>query len=150
MIFRIALPTRKMQWRKIFTVEQVYLFLQKEWGSVVKGDLFDKVLGQAFNKIRHCQGLRRCDQFFMYLRVNTVVRLVPYASPRFLDNLSPIYDGRFNQALLEDSSPAFRLLKIFKSVAFTHVFNHQEVEQLELQGYRVISSLWKFIIPCSR
>ncbi|WMQ74319.1 MAG: Deoxyguanosinetriphosphate triphosphohydrolase [Sodalis sp.] len=86
-------------------------------GSVVKGDLFDKVT------------------------VNTVARLVSYyvaqrfldnVAQRFLDNLSPIYDGSFNQALPEDSSPAFRLLKIFKSVAFKHMFNHPEVEQLEL------------------
>ncbi|CAJ0999240.1 dGTPase [Sodalis praecaptivus] len=133
--------------KKIFTVEQLYLFLQKEWGSVVKGDLFDKVIGQAFNKIRRYQGLRSGDQFFMYLRVNTVARLVPHAAQRFLDNLAPIYDGSFNQALLEDSSPAFRLLKIFKSVAFKHVFNHPEVEQLELQGYRVISGLLEIYNP---
>ncbi|RLR17532.1 dGTPase [Sodalis-like symbiont of Bactericera trigonica] len=122
-------------------------FLQKEWGSVVKGDLFEKVISQAFNKIRRYQGLHSCDQFFMYLRVNTVARLVPHAAQRFLDNLAPIYDGRFNQALLEDSSPAFRLLKIFKSVAFKHVFNHPEVEQLELQGYRVISGLLEIYNP---
>lgn len=109
--------------------------------------MFDKVIGQAFNKIRRYQGLRSGDQFFMYLRVNTVARLVPHAAQRFLDNLAPIYDGSFNQALLEDSSPAFRLLKIFKSVSFKHVFNHPEVEQLELQGYRVIRGLLEIYNP---
>lgn len=133
--------------KKIFTVEQLYQFLQTEWGTVEKADLFDKVIGQAFDKIKRNQGLRSGDQFFMYLRVNTVARLVPHAAQRFLDNLQPIYDGAFNQALLEDSSPAYRLLKIFKAVAFKHVFNHPEVEQLELQGYRVISGLLEIYNP---
>ena len=50
----------------------------------------------------------------MYLRVFTVARLVPHAAQRFIDNLDAVYQGSFNQALLEDSSPAYRLLKIFK------------------------------------
>ena len=83
----------------------------------------------------------------MYLRVFTVARLVPHAAQRFIDNLDAVYQGSFNQALLEDSSPAYRLLKIFKNVAFKHVFNHPEVEQLELQGYRVISGLLDIYSP---
>ncbi|QWA14043.1 dGTPase [Sodalis ligni] len=133
--------------KKIFTVEQLYNHLLQEWGEVTKGDLFQQVIGQAFDKIMRSQGLRSGDQFFMYLRVNTVASLVPHAAQRFLDNLATIFDGSFNQGLLEDSSPAYQLLKIFKGVAFKHVFNHPEVEQLELQGYRVISGLLEIYSP---
>jgi dGTPase len=133
--------------KKIFTVEQLYNHLRQEWGKVDKNDLFEKVVGQAFEKIMRNQGLRSGDQFFMYLRVNTVASLVPHAAQRFNDNLQAIFDGSFNQGLLEDSSPAYHLLKIFKEVAFKHVFNHPEVEQLELQGYRVISGLLEIYNP---
>ncbi len=133
--------------KKIFTVEQLYNHLLQEWGEVEKGDLFDRVIRQAFEKIMRNQGLRSGDQFFMYLRVNTVASLVPHAAQRFLDNLATIFDGSFNQGLLEDSSPAYQLLRIFKGVAFKHVFNHPEVEQLELQGYRVISGLLEIYNP---
>lgn len=133
--------------KKIFTVEQLFNHLRQEWGEVVPGDIFEKVIGQAFDKIIRRQGSRNDDQFFMYLRVNTVSSLVPHAAQRFLANLPAIYDGSFNQALLEDSGPAYRLLKIFKGVAFKHVFNHPEVEQLELQGYRVISGLLEIYNP---
>ncbi|NAW49619.1 dGTPase, partial [Salmonella sp. gx-f5] len=84
---------------------------------------------------------------FLELRVQTVKHLVPHASIRFIDNLPAIFAGTFNQALLEDVSQANRLLKIYKSVAFKHVFNHHEVEQLELQGYRVISGLLDIYSP---
>ncbi len=33
------------------------------------------------------------DQFFMYLRVNTLNKLVPYAASRFIDNLPPFSAG---------------------------------------------------------
>ncbi|TKI08813.1 dGTPase [Martelella alba] len=133
--------------KKIFTVETLYHHLLNEWGEVAPGDIFEKVIGQAFNRIKRYPGSRGSDQFFMYLRVNTVSSLVPHAARRFLNNLPAIYNGSFNQALLEDSGPAYRLLKIFKATAFKHVFNHPEVEQLELQGYRVISGLLEIYSP---
>lgn len=34
------------------------------------------------------------DQFFMYLRVNTLNKLVPYAAQRFIDNLPAIFAER--------------------------------------------------------
>ncbi len=96
--------------KSIFTVEQLYQHLIQEWGEVVPGDLFDKTVASAFRKIDR-GGARRSaeDQFFMYLRVFTVARLVPHAAQRFIDNLDAVYQGSFNQALLEDSSPAYRL-----------------------------------------
>ncbi|MCW6555321.1 dGTPase [Yersinia ruckeri] len=134
--------------KNIFTVEQLLGHLRNEWGEGVPGDLFDKIIGQAAGKIESVQGRRSSeDQFFMYLRVYTVGRLVPHAAKRFIDNLPAVFNGIFNQALLEDSSPACQLLQVFKAVAAKHVFNHHEVEQLELQGYRVISGLLDIYSP---
>ncbi|WON76331.1 dGTPase [Serratia sp. UGAL515B_01] len=135
--------------KNIFTVAQLYQHLIQEWGEIIPGDLFDETVVSAFRKIEPGSGARRSseDQFFMYLRVFTVARLVPHAAQRFIDNLDAVYHGNFNGALLEDSSPAYKLLKIFKNVAFKHVFNHPEVEQLELQGYRVINGLLDIYSP---
>ena len=87
------------------------------------------------------------DQFFMYLRVNTLNKLVPYAAARFIDNLPMIFSGEFNHALLEDESSFSQLLELYKNVAVRHVFSHPDVEQLELQGYRVISGLLEIYGP---
>lgn len=83
----------------------------------------------------------------MYLRVNTLNKLVPYAAQRFIDNLPAIFAGTFNHALLEDASECSDLLKLYKNVAVKHVFSHPDVEQLELQGYRVISGLLEIYRP---
>lgn len=134
--------------KKIFTVDQLYHHLQQEWGSAQAGDLFDLVVGTAYKKMAAARDYRHpIDYFFMELRVQTVKRLVPHAAQRFIDNLPQVYEGTLNQALLEDESQANRLLEVFKTVAFRRVFNHHEVEELELQGYRVISGLLDIYSP---
>nr|WP_314421031.1 dGTPase [uncultured Erwinia sp.] len=134
--------------KNIFTVEQLYDHLYRLWPQHQPGDLFSEVITVALEKSRSPRASRSNeDQFFMYLRVNTVSRLVPHAASRFIDNLPAVYHGEFNEALLEDGSPHSLLLDIFKKVAFSHVFNHPEVEQLELQGYRVISGLLDIYRP---
>lgn len=128
--------------KNIFSVEQLYQHLCEAWGESGPDDLFEKVVNEAWRKSSTNQMRRSTeDQFFMYLRVNTLNQLVPYAAQRFIDNLETIFQGEFNHALLEDDSPFARLLELYKRVAVQQVFSHPEVEQLELQGYRVISGL---------
>ncbi|WP_435929139.1 dGTPase [Dryocola sp. BD613] len=134
--------------KNIFSVEQLYQHLCVAWGERKQGDLFEKVVNEAWRKSSTNQMRRSTeDQFFMYLRVNTLNQLVPYAAQRFIDNLPQIYTGEFNHALLEDDSPYARLLELYKQVAVRQVFSHPEVEQLELQGYRVISGLLEIYSP---
>ena len=80
----------------------------------------------------------------------SVTLLVSYAVKRFVDNLPAIFEGSFNHALLEDEGEEGRLLQLFKTVARQQVFNHSEVEQLELQGYRVIKGLLEIYQPLMR
>ncbi len=134
--------------KKIFSTDQLYLHLEQAWGSHSSGDLFSKVIKDARDKSLTNQMHRSADdQFFMYLRVNTLSQLVPYAAQRFIENIEAVFDGCFNQALLEDDSPYSRLLGLYKHVAANQVFNHPDVEQLELQGYRVISGLLDIYSP---
>ena len=84
----------------------------------------------------------------MYLRVYITNKLVPYTAQRFIDNLPAVFAGTYNQALLEDKSEEHRLLKTLKRVAFKYVFTHHEVEELELQGFRIINGLLDFTGRC--
>jgi dGTPase len=95
--------------KRIFSVEELYQRLYDAWGTHEKGSLFSQVVENAWEKSRS-NSLRRSaeDQFFMYLRVNTLNKLVPYAASRFIDNLPLIYTGDFNQALLGWAKEHFR------------------------------------------
>ena len=134
--------------KRIFSVEELYQHLYDAWGKHEKGSLFSQVVENAWEKSRSNSLSRSTeDQFFMYLRVNTLNKLVPYAASRFIDNLPLIFSGEFNHALLEDDSSFSQLLELYKHVAMRHVFSHPDVEQLELQGYRVISGLLEIYSP---
>ncbi|MDY0927347.1 dGTPase [Pantoea trifolii] len=127
--------------KDIFHVETLYKHLLDAWGTVKTGDVFSRTIGDAWKEANQKKRRSISDQFFMSLRVNVQNVLVSHAVKRFIDNLPSIFEGDFNHALLEDDGEEGRLLKLFKTVARQQVFNHPEVEQLELQGYRVIKGL---------
>ncbi|MEI7187968.1 dGTPase [Dickeya dianthicola] len=134
--------------KKIITYQQLYDRLGEAWGARAEKDVFSRTVDLAYEERQHLPGRSESDQFFMKLRVNTVNTMVRYATRRFIDNLPAIYDGSFNHSLLEESKDDYgRLLKIFKDVARKFVFNHHEVEQLELQGDRIISGLLEIYSP---
>lgn len=80
-------------------------------------------------------------EYFVKLRVNLIHHLIDHASQRFIDHVGDVYSGQLNQALLEDGSVAHQIIQTFKKVGYEHVFNHQEVQDLELQGHRIITGL---------
>lgn len=133
--------------KAIFNVDSLYEFLSKAWGAIKTNDAFSRTVGEAWREACSKKRRSRSDQFFMSLRVNVQNVLVTYAVKRFIDNLPAIFDGSFNHALLEDDGEEGRLLQLFKTVARQQVFNHSEVEQLELQGYRVIKGLLEIYQP---
>ncbi|WP_391528681.1 dGTPase [Photorhabdus akhurstii] len=137
--------------KAIFSVDTLMGYLEQEWqenGGHRTGDLFDVTVRKAYKGI-HGNELRRSqqDQFFMYLRVYITGKLVPYTARRFIDHLPAVFEGSFNQALLEDKSEEHRLLRTLKNIACKRVFNHPEIEKLELQGYRIINGLLDFYYP---
>ncbi|MEH0833454.1 dGTPase [Pectobacterium cacticida] len=136
--------------KDILTIDSLYTHLRENWGAGEQKDIFDKTIERAYGERERFKWRSHDDQFFMNLRVYTVGQMVPHAAQRFIDNLPEVYGGSFNQALLEDDSPQNRLLGIFKHVALKQVFNHHEVEQLELQGDRVIRGLLDIYSPLLR
>ncbi|NAT78230.1 dGTPase [Dickeya dadantii] len=134
--------------KKIVTYQQLYERLEDAWGTREEKDVFSRTIERAYTERQHMQGRSESDQFFMKLRVNTVNTMVGYVTRRFIEHLPAIYDGSFNRSLLEEDKDDYgRLLKIFKDVARKFVFNHHEVEQLELQGDRIISGLLEIYSP---
>lgn len=59
----------------------------------------------------------------------------------FLHNIEAINAGCFDATLLNSKGEPCRLLDMYKQIVCRYVFRHLEVEQLELQGYRVIHGL---------
>ena len=81
------------------------------------------------------------SQFFFSLRVDYILPLVKHAVSRFIDNIESVYNGSFNGALLEDKSHEHALSAAFKMVALKYAFCDKEVENRELQGYKIITRI---------
>jgi dGTPase len=144
--------------KDILTVEQLYVLLIKAYKDL-EGDpekpefeLFGKplsfmqLLDDAKDKFDK-EDIDKDNKFFINLRVKLNHILTNHAVERFIDNITEVYHGTFNNALLEDDSPAHKLAETFKMVAFAHVFSHKEVELQELRGYRVLQGLLDYYKP---
>lgn len=81
------------------------------------------------------------SQFFIAVRSTFISKLVTHAVNAIVKSLPAILNGSYSGHLLEDDSPYSRVAKAMKRVAFSHVFNHREVEANELKGYTVITGL---------
>jgi len=112
----------------------------------------EKIVSKARDASK-IDGICQASDFFISLRLGVLHPLVQHAATRFIDNIEAVYEGSFNQALLEDKSHAHAVTKTLKAVAFNHVFNHKEVEARELQGYKIIFGLldcYKPLLALSR
>lgn len=101
---------------------------------------FDDVLKMAMQAGER-DSINHNHDFFVKLRINLIHHLINHAAQRFVDCVDSVYRGDLNEALLEDGSVAQQIVQTFKQVGFKHVFNHQEVQDLELQGHRIITGL---------
>ena len=107
---------------------------------------FAQLLQTSLDKY-HQAKLDKASRFFVSLRVSLQQVLVLHARYRFTRHIDEIFNGSFNQALLEDNSPAHALTQAFKSVALAKVFCHPEVELQELRGYEIIHGLLDYYQP---
>jgi len=147
--------------KSILSIEELCRYIKETWilrrGSASSNDQFEKIVSSAY-KVACGESednyRTKNDLFFMRLRVGTINAAVKYAVECFIDNMDSIFAGTFNQPILQvhkgkpECEPEIcSLLETYKSVAFEHVFRHEEVEQLELQGYQILRGLLDIYSP---
>ncbi|AEH32917.1 dGTPase [Vibrio anguillarum] len=87
------------------------------------------------------------SQFFIGMRVEINKRLPQHACKQFIEHIEEVFNGNFNRALIEDKSSHHTLVEALKSVARKYAFCDPDVEQSELQGYRIITGLLEAYKP---
>lgn len=107
---------------------------------------FESLIDQA-NKAADSEPVDPVGQYFIALRVALIHPLVEHAASQCAENMEAVFHGTLDRALLEDGSVYQHVISTLKEVAFEHVFNHPEVETLELQGYQIIHGLLNFYAP---
>ncbi len=98
------------------------------------------IVDYAFQRFIN-EEINKNHEFFVWLKVNLIHNLIRHAAQRFIDNIEKIYNGTFNNALMEDKSPCHKVVKTLKEVGYKHVFNDKEVHTMEIKGFQIITGL---------
>lgn len=138
----------------VLKFDELLAKLEEEYQAFVNNPKFNiegddvKLMETLIAKNRRRYDMTKIEgDFFVSFRVAINTRSVDHASDQFIANIDAVFNGSYNNALLEDKSASHALLETLKKIAFKYVFCAREVEKRELQGYRIISGLLDIYKP---
>lgn len=81
------------------------------------------------------------NESLAYLRAKAIGNLTELCAKEFLDNEKDILVGNYNQALIEGISDLRNVLSEIERISIDHIYNARKVVELEIAGFRIMSSL---------
>jgi dGTPase len=140
----------------ILTVDQLHNEISKTWNNfkedpdvksdVVEGGYLLKIAQKAYKNYLN-EDHNKEHAYILTLRTTLVNDLSKYAAKRFIDNHEQVFHGELDESLLDGSDEYNLATETFRKIAVNNVFNHREVENLELKGFAVISGLLNIYTP---
>ncbi|MCD4757418.1 MAG: dGTPase [Arcobacteraceae bacterium] len=91
-------------------------------------------------------------QFNMFLtltRAQLIFKLVNYVSDLYIKHHKQIFDGSFNNALLEydKAHECSQAVEVLKNISYRYIYTHKQVQALEIKGYSIIQGLFDIYEP---
>lgn len=140
----------------ILSIENLHQHIKSTWlefhdenPKVIDGNYLPNIAEKAFEKYKH-EKHNKNHVYILTLRTELVNDLSKYSSQRYLDNHEVIFNGEFDESLLDGDDKFHFATETLRFVAVNNVFNDREVENLELKGYSIISGLLKIYTPLIR
>ncbi|WP_318432576.1 dGTPase [Photobacterium leiognathi] len=140
----------------ILSIDKLHSEIERIWESFRGTDgVDDSVVDEGYLlKISQTAMKRSKEQKFnshhayiLTLRTTLVNDLAMYAAERYVDNHDLVFSGDFDESLLDGCGKYNLATETLRILAIDNVFNHAEVENLELKGYAVISGLLEIYSP---
>lgn len=137
----------------ILSIEKLHGEITKTWddlkikiSNVDERNYLDEIINKAYGAYQSTP-TNKNHAYILTLRTILVNDLARYAAERFVNNHQSIFDGRFDESLLDGNDKYHFATETLRLVAINNVFNSKEVEKLELKGYSVISGLLDLYTP---
>lgn len=131
----------------IMSLKKLYETICNEADNHHKGNYIKQLASKIYEKSKN-RKYTAVNKFIIDFRTALANDLVKYASKIFIKNHKKIFNGTYNKALLEDNNSKYDVaLKVLKRVAVKYVFNHPDVEILELKGNAAIKGLMNYYKP---
>ncbi|MFU1504061.1 dGTPase [Aeromonas veronii] len=114
--------------------------------NVDERNYLNEIINKAYGAYQNTP-TNKNHAYILTLRTILVNDLARYAAVRFVNNHQSIFDGHFDESLLDGNDKYHFATETLRLVAINNVFNSKEVEKLELKGYSVISGLLDLYTP---
>ena len=108
--------------------------------SVVDDGYLLTISEEAMKKAKE-QKFNSNHVYILTLRTTLVNGLARYAASRYVENHDLVFSGDFDASLFDGCDKYNLATETLRLLSENNVFNHAEVENLELKGYAVISGL---------
>ena len=140
----------------ILSINKIHLEIKRIWESFrSKNGLYNTVVDEGYlPKISETAMKKAKEQKFnsnhayiLTLRTTLVNDLAQHAANRYVDNHYSVFSGDFDGSLLDGCDKYNLATETLRLLSVDNVFNHAEVENLELKGYAVISGLLEIYSP---
>ncbi|BDY12515.1 dGTPase [Hydrogenimonas cancrithermarum] len=138
----------------ILSLDEVYRLILEEsrrMNEMVGSDerWFEDVVERLYKKAQKDDKPYRFNLFLTLMRAELTRGLVEHVAQNYLDNHQAVFDGRFNHALLEldPTSPYGIAVDVLRNISIRHIYQHREVETLELKGHAILMGLLNLYRP---
>ncbi|MCS3833566.1 dGTPase [Aeromonas veronii] len=137
----------------ILSIEKLHSEITKIWDDLKikitnadERNYLNEIINKAYGAYQNTP-TNKNHAYILTLRTILVNDLARYAAERFINNHQDIFDGHFDESLLDGNDKYHFATETLRLVAINNVFNSKEVEKLELKGYSVISGLLDLYTP---
>lgn len=132
----------------ILSLRQIYRLITQECEKQEETFLLE-IVQKQFERAQKNEQPYQFNLFFTLTRAGLVTELVKHVAATYVSNHEAIFDGTFNDALLEHDkqSPYYKAIKVLQEVSKKHIYQNSDVQKLELQGYAIVNGLLDIYKP---
>lgn len=132
----------------ILNLDQVYELIKKACEAEGEHYLLE-VIQEKYTQAKENDEPYQFNMFFTLMKAKLVTSLVFHVVDIYLQNHEAIFEGSFNCALLDydTQSKYYKAVKILEKLSAKYIYQHKEVQTLELQGYTIINGLLNIYKP---
>ncbi len=120
---------------KILSYEETYQLLTGFFDKETEADEFKKI-DQVFSDVSDR------NERMAFLRAKVIGKLVHLCTEIFWDNHDAILNGTFKKGLIDHlSGTELAAMEICKTTAYSRIYKHPSVVEIEIAGYRILGTL---------
>lgn len=132
----------------ILSLDQVYNLIKGECEKEGEHYLLE-LIEDRYQQAKKDDEPYQFSMFFTLFRAKLVTSLVYHVVDIYLNNHEAVFNGTFNSALLEydKESKYYKAIEILQNISTKYIYQNNDVQELELQGYAIINGLLDIYKP---